>query len=105
VVHYLDALIPVMNSSNPVDTSRWLRRAVAWLITAVSAGYFLAQWLAPDGCLDSGGSFDYETWQCSSAVSHPYVEARFYQFVSFWVFLGAVSLASALSLRRSKRRQ
>src|SRR5262245_8915902 len=70
-----ECTFPVMNPKNPFDTARWLLRATAWLIAAVSAWYFLAQWLAPDGCLDSGGSFDYETWQCSFEVNPPYVEA------------------------------
>jgi hypothetical protein len=57
--------------------------------------YFLAVWVAPDHCLDLGGSFDYVMWRCSHAEDYPYIDVPVYHLVSFWVFGASVIIALA----------
>ena len=57
----------------------------SWILVFIAVLCFLQSWLAPDACLDSGGSFDYIQWQCSFTNNHPYIEVYIYQFTSFWI--------------------
>lgn len=66
-----------------------LRRLVttlAWLSAIASGGLFLRVWLAPDACLDFGGSFNYERWECSGDIN-PYKLVHFYELKSFGLFI------------------
>jgi hypothetical protein len=74
-----------------------LRRLVtilAWLFAIASGGLFLRVWLAPDACLDFGGSFNYERWECSGDIN-PYKLVHFYELKSFWLFM-AVAMGAGL---------
>jgi len=42
-------------------------------LLAFSGASYVREYLAVDGCLDSGGSFDYRTAGCDHQQSHPYV--------------------------------
>jgi hypothetical protein len=78
-------------------SSTMLRRLVtipAWLFACASGGFFLRVWLAPDACLDFGGSFNYERWVCSGDTN-PYRLVHFYELKSFWLFVG-VSMGACL---------
>lgn len=58
-------------------------------------------WLAPDVCLDSGGSFNYGRWECTDEVNQ-YIAAAFYELKSFW--LSVITLAGASLLQWRWRR-
>jgi hypothetical protein len=77
--------------------SRWFRiaRWAAWILVAAALLYFVDDWLAPDACLDSGGSFDYKLWRCANE-SKPYVDVAVYTRWSFWVLVGCSCLALGL---------
>jgi hypothetical protein len=70
-------------------------KLIAWILAAGALCLFLRTWLAPDACLDFGGSFNYERWECNDAVNQ-YVDVRFYELRSFWLFLGVFVGACAL---------
>ena len=74
-------------------------RVLAWMLAMAGGGLFLRTWLAPDACLDFGGSFNYERWECSGDIN-PYEEVRFYELKSFWLFLGVSLGASVLQWLR-----
>lgn len=74
-----------------------MRRAIkflAWICTVAAFGLFLRTWLAPDACLDFGGSFNYERWECNDEVNE-YIAVGFYELKSFW-FLVAVFVAACV---------
>jgi hypothetical protein len=56
------------------------------------------QLLAPDACLDRGGSFNYSIWKCSYDESFPYIPTSFLQLDSFWLMVVSV-VASTIALR------
>jgi hypothetical protein len=84
--------------------SRALFRLFLWLPVLVSAWYFLGEWWAPDGCLDSGGSFDYVSWHCSNTENHPYIHVPIYEFRSFWAFVACLVLAASAIIGLRRRR-
>ncbi len=75
-------------------------KLVAWGIALGTAVLFLRVWTAPDTCLDLGGSFDYERWECNDQVN-PFRDVRFYELKSFWLLV--VSFVAAYSLQRGWR--
>lgn len=79
----------------------YLTEVAAWTAAAWSILHFLGVWLAPDGCLDSGGSFDYDTWQCSDNT-HQYREVPAYRLTAFWVMFCFIGAATALSMIRRR---
>jgi hypothetical protein len=77
---------------------RILQRAtkiLAWGIVVGVGAFFLRAWLAPDACLDFGGSFNYERWECTGDVND-FVDVRFYELKSFWLFGAALVGACVL---------
>ena len=72
-----------------------LVRLCGWIIAIGSLWFFVRTWLAPDACLDFGGSFNYERWECNDEVNQ-YVAVRFYELKSFWLFVVTVAVASLL---------
>ena len=62
-------------------------RFIAWTLTVGALGLFVRTWLAPDACLDFGGSFNYERWECNNEVNQ-YVDVGVYELKSFWLLLG-----------------
>ena len=86
---------------------RWLfgsAEVAVWIAAGWSFLHFLAVWLAPNGCLDIGGSFDYGAWQCSD-VTHPYRDVPSYRLSAFWVSACFVGAAAALTLVRRRMGQ
>ena len=85
----------------------WLLCLLAAIVFLVVLSWFAWDWLAPDVCLDSGGSFDYQAWQCTNVASQPYVDVPFTARVSTWgLLLGAgLSLALVFSAVRDVRRR
>ncbi|MBB6092370.1 hypothetical protein HNQ60_001216 [Povalibacter uvarum] len=80
-----------------------LRRSVkfvAWGIVVGAAVLFFRVWTAPGTCLDLGGSFNYETWQCNDQINQ-FVAVHFYELKSFWLLV--VSFGAAYSLQRGWR--
>ena len=81
---------------------------VAGSILIVVAGYLAWQPVslsfAVDGCLDQGGSFDYETQTCDFETSHPYVSHNESDRAYFLaaIVIGAFGVASILIARRSR---
>src|SRR5687767_5658138 len=73
---------------------------VAWCVVLGTAILFLRVWTAPDTCLDLGGSFNYERWECNDEVNQ-FIEVRFHEHKSFWLFV--VSLVAACILQRGWR--
>ena len=81
-------------------THKWL--IAASLVPALISGwYFLEVWLAPNACLDFGGSFDYVAWQCSHTQNNPYIHVPLYHLVSFWLFVLGIffALSTYIALR------
>jgi hypothetical protein len=74
---------------------------VAWAASIAAALSFVRVWLAPDGCLDSGGSFDYGRWECADETK-PFVYVPAYALWSFWLLVLSVSLAVGLHGYRRK---
>lgn len=73
--------------------SRKLLQSGALAPALLGALYFEAQWGAPCGCLDLGGSFDYVEWQCSYIANHSYVHVPVYQLTSFWIFIASIGIS------------
>ncbi len=46
---------------------------VSIVIVTASARTYISETIAVDSCLDSGGSFNYDTMQCDHRTNHPYV--------------------------------
>jgi hypothetical protein len=81
---------------------------VAGAILILVAGYLAWQpvslFLAVDGCMDQGGSFDYVTQTCDFETSHPYVshdESDRNYFLAA-IVVGVFGLASMVIARRSR---
>jgi hypothetical protein len=74
---------------------------MAWLLAAFALWHFLGVWYAPDACVDFGGSFDYELWECSGEVNK-YREISACQLPSFWILVSTIILA--VGLRQYARR-
>jgi hypothetical protein len=70
-------------------------KLLAWLLVLFTLWRFLGDWFAPDACLDSGGSFNYELWECSGEVNQ-YVDVWFYELNSFKLFFVALVFACVL---------
>ncbi len=81
-------------------------RSLALAVFLAALSWFASDWLAPDGCLDSGGSFNYEAWTCSHTEQYQYIDVPFAERVSSWVFaLGTVASICLFALaRRSKQK-
>ncbi len=66
-----------------------MKQKLRWLGVALLSVAALLFWqhismlIASDGCLDSGGSYDYVAQACDHVVSHPHIP--FYRTWSFWV--------------------
>ncbi len=69
---------------------------IAWLAAVYFAIEFAGACLAPDACLDTGGSFDYVHWTCAYEVSHPYVPVGFDQIPGFWAMSASAAAAVVL---------
>jgi hypothetical protein len=67
----------------------------AWICAMAAFGLFLRTWLAPDACLDFGGSFNYDRWDCTAEVNE-YIAVGLYEFKSFWLFVAALIAACIL---------
>jgi hypothetical protein len=79
-----------------------------WLAFAFAAWSFLGNYLAPDACLDSGGSFDYSAWSCSHSDNKTYTNVPAFWVPGFWLaassFVIAVFVTVSLSpTKRSNR--
>lgn len=61
---------------------------------------YTSEWLAVDRCLDSGGSFDYDTMRCDYAANHPYVPfaQRHLGLVAVMAYLRMTSAIALLSV-------
>jgi hypothetical protein len=85
-------------------SARTLVRAASFVPALVAGWCFLGVWLAPDGCLDLGGSFDYVAWQCSHTQNFTYINVPAYELVSFWwLVLTIVFLVAALAWLRPRQ--
>jgi hypothetical protein len=51
--------------------------AIFIVVAIISAALSVKEFLAVDSCLDSGGSFDYESGTCDKLNSHPYAPNTF----------------------------
>lgn len=63
-----------------------LLRGVVWTCWSgalFASWHFLGVWLAPDACLDHGGSFNYELWKCSGDIN-TFIDVAAYEMPSFW---------------------
>jgi len=56
-----------------------------WFAFAVAAWAFVGKYLAPDACLDFGGSFDYSAWSCSNIENKPYIAVQVFRVPGFWL--------------------
>jgi hypothetical protein len=70
----------------------------AWAFSFFSLWLFLRKWLAPDGCLDRGGSFDYVRWTCDLSQDHPYMSVSPFTQLEFWRLMTLVAFTIALSV-------
>ena len=59
-----------MRGPRVIFSSVW---AVAAVFACFAAVVFLSEFVAVDGCLDRGGSYDYVAQTCDFTVSHEYV--------------------------------
>ena len=59
----------------------------------ISAGLGVREFLAADSCLDSGGSFNYESGTCDKLNNHPYAPNTFLWFGA--LLLGGVGAVLA----------
>jgi len=75
---------------------------ILWVSVVVSFWYFLRDYLAPDGCLDSGGSFDYVNWECSYGINHKYIEVSVFKLKSYWVAVTIFLVALSIQLITNK---
>lgn len=66
---------------------------LCWLGAAYAAYRFAWSLLAPDRCLDAGGSFDHAAWACSRVTAYPYEPVASYLVPGFCMFAGALALA------------
>jgi hypothetical protein len=79
-------------------------RTIALAVLLASLWWFASDWLAPDGCLDAGGSFNYEKWSCSHTEQSKYMEVSFLDRTSTWVLVVGAPLSLLLwNLSRSSR--
>ena len=75
----------------------WVTACAAWSVALFSLWYFLRVWLAPDGCLDAGGSFDYAKWECNDHVN-TFIKVSVFELPAFWLFVGC--LVGAIYVQR-----
>ena len=75
-----------------------ITKGLIFLPSLIALWHFLGQLLAPDSCLDHGGSFNYSSWECSFTENFPYVATPFFSLSSFWLFVGC-AITSLLALR------
>jgi len=62
---------------------------LVWLAFAVVAWSFVGSYLAPDACLDQGGSFNYSSWACSHSENSAFVSVPIFKVPGFWpAFIG-----------------
>ncbi len=86
----------------------WLLCLLAVSVLLAALSWFTWDWLAPDVCLDSGGSFDYRAWQCTNVASQPYVDVPFAARASSWGLLLGTGLALVFvtgAVRNVRRRR
>lgn len=80
---------------------RWMVLRVgiwaAWGVVFLALWHFLRVWFMPDGCLDQGGSFNYELWECSGELNE-YIDVPAYRLPAFWYLLGSLALAVRLNV-------
>lgn len=65
-----------------------------WIVVSWPIRYFLGALWAPDLCLDHGGSFDYQLWQCAQETQ-PYINTALHQIPGFWLALVSILVAIA----------
>ena len=85
--------------------TRFIIKFILWLVAGYSIWLYIGNYFSPDSCLDFGGSFDYEAWECSYKENKKYIETYFYQVPSF--IFTSVSVCAAVAgsfLLRSTRR-
>ena len=82
----------------PRSTLARFSECFAWVVAFAALWLFARMWLAPDECLDRGGSFDYVAWECDLASSHVYVHVPFFAHAEFWVASVCILLATGLSI-------
>lgn len=79
----------------------WVATCAAWSVALFSLWYFLGAWLAPDVCLDAGGSFDYAKWECNDSVNI-YINVTVFELPAFWLFV--TCLIGAVYVQRKTAR-
>ena len=73
-----------------------LLRIVVFAPVLIALWLYLGDLWAPHGCLDFGGSFDYNNWECNYEVSQTYMDVPFYKIKTFW--LVPMSILVAVSI-------
>jgi hypothetical protein len=83
---------------------KWLAGAALCGIFAICIAVpFVREWSSVDRCLDSGGSFNYETNVCDYQTKHayiPYSQRHPHALSTFSIAAGAFVIALVASFRR-----
>ena len=66
---------------------------VVWIVAAYFLARFADAYIAPDACLDAGGSFDYAAWLCSHETNHSFISVGISHVPGFWPLAASLLLA------------
>jgi hypothetical protein len=69
----------------------------AWVVVALVGLALLRVLIAPDACLDRGGSFDYGAWRCDWSNDHSFIDVPVWLHAEFWGFVTACIVALVVS--------
>jgi hypothetical protein len=84
--------------------NRWLVVAgILGVLAVLIAAPFLSEFLAVDGCLDSGGSFDYTANACDDQTSHPFIPYSQRHPHSLAMFSGVAAMFGVAVIASFKR--
>lgn len=86
------------------ERSMYLLVLISWSAAVYAAFAFVGTYLAPDSCLDAGGSFNYAAWECSRESNHQYLAVAITQVPGFWIMAASVSAALLISAYVLRRR-
>ena len=72
-----------------------------WAFAAYATFRYVGFVLAPDACLDQGGSFDYDTWSCGSGA-HAFRDVPFHRMPGFLLMAFATTAALVTRIVRKQ---
>ena len=73
-----------------------------WFAALVGLVNLFFYWVAPDTCLDRGGAFDYDTWECGYDV-YRYKPYALFTKLAFW--FPVLATIAAVTMHEFRDRQ